>query len=69
MATVTINTTAGEDARLGPAFGAKLGLPGNANAAQIKADVVAYMTTVVRDQERLANQASFTGGYSPIAPT
>ena len=67
MATMTITTTAGEDARLVVAFGKKLGLPGNANAAQIKADVIAYVKTVVRDQERIA--AALTANQTDIDPT
>ena len=67
MATMTITTTAGEDARLVVAFGAKLGLAGNANAAQIKADVIAYVRAVVSDQERIA--ASLTANQTPVSPT
>lgn len=40
MGTLTINTTAGEDARLQAAYGKRLGLPGNASAAQIKAAII-----------------------------
>lgn len=54
MAVLTITTNAQQDARLVVAFGKKLGLPGNASAAQIKADVITYVRTVVNDQERLA---------------
>lgn len=54
MATLTITTTGVQDARLVVAFGMKLGLPGNANAAQIKADIINYIRTVVVDQERMA---------------
>lgn len=67
MATLTITTTAAEDARLVVAFGAKLELPGNATAAQIKADVIAYVRTVVADQERIA--ASLTANSNPVSPT
>lgn len=67
MGTMTITTTAGEDARLVAAFGAKLGLAGNASAAQIKADVIAYVKNVVTSQEALA--ASLTANQTPVAPT
>ncbi len=66
MATMTITTTAGEDARLVAAFCSKLGV-GTASAAQIKADVIAYVKSVVRDQERLA--AAATANQSDISPT
>jgi hypothetical protein len=52
MASVTITTTAPDDARLSPAFGAKLGLVGGANTAQVKAHLIAYMRQVVQDYER-----------------
>lgn len=60
MATFTITTTASQDARLVVAFGKKLGTvngggaPRNANAAEIKADIINYIRTVVADQERIA---------------
>lgn len=54
MATLTITTTAPQDARLVVAFGAKLGLGRNATAAEIKADIIGYIRYVVSDQERLA---------------
>ncbi len=67
MATMTINTTAQDDAKLVVAFGAKLGLGGNATAAQIKADIVNYIRAVVSDQERIA--ASLTANQTPVSPT
>lgn len=54
MATLTINTTAPQDARLVVAFGAKIGLGRNATASEIKADIINYIRAVVFDQERLA---------------
>lgn len=60
MATLTITTTAAQDARLVVAFGRKLnlvngsGAPRNATAAEIKADIISYVRAVVNDQERLA---------------
>ena len=54
MATMTITTTAPQDARLVVAYGRKLGLGRNATAAEIKADIIASIRAVVFDQERLA---------------
>lgn len=51
MATLTITTAGPQDARIAAAFGAKLGLEGNANGAQIKADIVAYVKGVVQSYE------------------
>jgi hypothetical protein len=69
MATLTITTTAGEDARLVAAFGAALGLGRNATAAEIKSAVAAYLKGVVRDQERIAAMAAQSAGATDIAPT
>lgn len=45
MATLTITTTAPQDARLGPAWGAKLGLGRDATVAEVKA----YLIKVLRN--------------------
>jgi hypothetical protein len=66
MATVTITTTAAEDSRLAPAFGAYLSLPGNATAAQVKAALVVFMKQIVHQYE--ADQLAKTGP-ADIAPT
>lgn len=52
MASITITTSGAQDARLGPAFGAKLGLSGNASAAQVKAHLVEYLRQVVYQYEQ-----------------
>ena len=58
MASITLTTTAPQDARLGPAFGALLGLPGNATAAQVKEWIVIQLRSVVQNHEhRIALQA------------
>ena len=55
----TIITTTADDQRLTAAFGTKLGLGRNATAAEIKADLIAYLVRVVQDQEvALAIQAA-----------
>ncbi len=54
MATLTITTTASQDARIVVAFGAYLGLGRNATAAEIKADVIDYVRRTVQSQERQA---------------
>jgi len=51
MATLTINTTGAQDSRIVAAFGAKLGLPGDASAAQVKADLIGYLKGVVQSYE------------------
>lgn len=52
MASITITTTAPLDARIAPAFGHLLELPGNANTAQVKQALVAYIRSVVYAYER-----------------
>ena len=51
MATLTITTTGAQDARIAAAWGAKLGLPGNASAAQIKADIIRHIQAIVHSYE------------------
>ena len=67
MATLTINTTAGMDARIAPAVGERLGLQGNATAAQVKQYVIHHIKDVVRDYEHRANANSFA--FSDFTPT
>jgi len=58
MASVTITTDAGQDARLAPAFGDKLQLGHNATTADVKAYLIADLKAVVQAYEqRIANQA------------
>lgn len=72
MASVTITTDAGQDARLVPAFTDKLkpvdggGNPRNATAADVKAWLIAELQAVVRDYEyRQAQAAIVTSSFSP----
>lgn len=54
MATLTITTTAPQDARIVAAFGTYLGLGRNATAAEVKQEVINYLTLLVRAQEENA---------------
>lgn len=60
MGTLTITTTAPQDARIVAAFGNRLGLPGNASAAQVKTAVINHIKAVVESYERDQNNQSFT---------
>lgn len=51
MASVTITTTAPQDARLAPAFGALLHPGSNATTAEVKAWLIEQLRRVVRDYE------------------
>jgi hypothetical protein len=51
MGSMTITTTAPQDTRIVAAFGAKLGLPGDASAAEIKADLITYLKGIVHSYE------------------
>ena len=66
MAVLTITTTAPQDARIAPAFGAKLGLEGNANAAQVKADVIQYVKSVVQSYETQQAAVAAADGVVPM---
>jgi hypothetical protein len=67
MATTTINTTGAEDSRLVVAFGTFLNLGRNATQAEIKAALVAWLTSVVNDQEYQAAKKAIV--VTNIAPT
>jgi hypothetical protein len=67
MATTTINTTAAEDSRLVVAFGTFLNLGRNATQAEIKAALVAWLTSVVNEQEYQAAKKAIA--ITNIAPT
>lgn len=67
MGTLTINTTAPQDARIVVAFGKRLGLPGNASAAQVKAAVIEFIRHVVEIHER--EEATRAIAISPFTPT
>ena len=55
LATMTITTTGAQDTRIVVAFGHYLGLPRDATAAEVKANVIDYIRNVVRnDGDRLA---------------
>jgi hypothetical protein len=69
MATVTINTTGAEDARIAPAYGAKLGLQRNATAAEVKAALIqSIRDTVLIYEQAQAAQAAAAAVVS-VAPT
>lgn len=59
MGTLTIATTAPQDALLVAAFGARLGLAGNASAAQVKAEVIRMIREVVENHEAAAAARAF----------
>ena len=75
MATTTITTTAAQDSRLVVAFGSRLqtrdanNVRRNATAAEIKADLIRYMTRVVLEEERAAAAKAAAGAVTAITPT
>ena len=58
MAILTITTTAQQDQRIAVAFGHYLGLPGNANAAQIKTEIFNQVRAIVAADEKRVAEAS-----------
>ena len=75
MATLTITTTALQDSRLIVAFGNRLqtrdasNVRRDATAAEIKADVIRYITSVVLEDEQAQSAKSAVAAVVPIAPT
>ena len=69
MAAITLTTDTANAARVAAAFGLKLGLPGNASVAQIKADLMAYVATVVDDQKRIAAVKAQQQAKNPLVQT
>ena len=75
MGTLTINTTALQDARLIIAFGNRLqtrdasNVRRDATGAEIKADIIRYITSVVLDDEQSVSAKSAIAGIVPIVPT
>jgi hypothetical protein len=67
MAVTTITTTAAQDVRMTVAFGHKLGLGRDATAAEIKADLIAYATRVVTEDE--ARVLALAANPNPFTPT
>lgn len=67
MATTTINTTAAEDTRISVSFGTFLNLGRNATQAEVKAALVAWLTSVVNAQEYEAQRRAIA--VTNIAPT
>lgn len=66
MGTLTITTTTQQDNLIVAAFGDRLGLQGNASAAQVKAEVINFVKRVVEAYERKQNDTNFSPtGVSP----
>ena len=73
MATLTINTTSSQDARIVDAFGKYLSLvdgsgdPRNATGSEVKAALINFLKGVVFDQERKTAHEAVTIG--PLDPS
>ena len=72
MGTLTINTTAPQDARLTAAFGTRLGLvdgngdPRDATGSEIKDEVINLLRKIVRQQEQVAARVVADAGVADI---
>ena len=75
MGTLTINTTAPQDARIVDAFGKVLGTvdgngdPRDATGAEVKAHVIQYIKNIVLTQERKAAAQAASDAVPDITPT
>ena len=69
MGTLTITTTGAQDTRIIAALGKRLGLAGNANAAQVKAWTIEQIKQMVYEEERAAARIAAEAGITEITPT
>lgn len=75
MATITINTTPEEDARIVAAFGKWQGLvdqdgnPRNATGAEVKAQVISFIKNIVRSVEGEEAAEAARSGVGTVDPT
>lgn len=69
MATLTITTTAAQDARIVEAFGAYLNLDRNATAAEVKQAVIRFVVDVVHSHETAKAAKAAILGTERITPT
>lgn len=69
MATLTITTTAAQDARIVAAFGKQLGLGRDATLAEVKAAIIQYVTNAVQAQEQITAAATALAGVTLVVPT
>lgn len=75
MATLTINTPSGQDARIAAAFGRRLGLkdgngdPRSATAAEIKAHIIFLLTQLVLETEAAVARQAAEAAVTQVTPT
>ena len=69
MATLTITTTAPQDARIVAAFGKRLNLGRDATLAEVKQQVIAFITNAVQEQETGTAVAAALAGVTTVVPT
>lgn len=67
-ATVTLNTTPAEDARIIAACGKELGLPGNCSLAQVKQLIINALINLVQRQEMNTAVQAAVAAVVPVAP-
>lgn len=66
MGTLTITTTAQQDARIVAAFGRRLGLGRNATGAEVRENIVQFVRDVVEQQERDAAALAAMDAVTPV---
>lgn len=69
MGTLTINTTAPQDARIVEAFGARLDLGRDATGAEIKAEVIDLMRKIVKNYENDVAAAAAKAAVTDLSIT
>lgn len=74
MATVTITTPPAQDLRIIVAFGSRLqtrdasGARRDATVAEIKADIIRYVTQIVSEEEKKAARIAADSGVVDVTP-
>lgn len=66
MATLTITTTAQQDARIVKAFGAHFNLKRDATGPEVRAYIIDYIKSIVRTQELREAQRAAAGTVQEI---
>lgn len=69
MGSLTINTTAPQDARIVAAFGKRLNLGRDATGLEVKQAVIQMLIRAVQEQEQDDAVAAAAAGVTPITPT
>lgn len=69
MAVFTLNTPAGQDARILASYGRRFALGRDATGAEVKARLIALLIQDVLEEEQAAQSAAARATVTPVTPT